>query len=379
MATNIPFNSKRLKSARLYNEMSIKDLAEGVGLSKQMISYYENGIHQPTYEKLFQISALLDFPMGYFIEEDNMEVINGTPYFRSLTSTTKAHRVAQLERMNLFSKILDVIMQYVDFRPLKIVRDEKGTPKEYAQRLREFWNLGNEPIDNLVRVAERNGIIVTSLSTEKNKVDAYSQWIHFKYESRPVIVLSEDKRSAVRRQFDMAHELGHLVMHEGIEFDSLTPAELRNYENEANEFAGHFLLPTEGFFLELRHPDVISEYQRLKSRWKTSIMAMIIRAYREGVITYNTYDKLVRFASKQGFRKSEPLDDVLPIAQPVVLKQSVELMIQGDVIPNNNLETLLIRNRLSVSKKRIEYLLGLPKGMLDVVHSDNNIVTLKNA
>lgn len=379
MAVEIPFNGQRLKDARLYNEKSIKDVAEAVGLSKQMISYYENGIHKPTYEKLFQISAYLDFPMGYFIESDNFKIRSGSTYFRSVTSTSKTHRVAQLERIKLLGKLLNVIMEYIEFQPLNFIRDENLTPREAAERLRNEWGLKNEPIDNLVRVAERNGVIITSFGTDKNKVDAYSQWIYFKSEDRPVVILTEDKRSAVRRHFDLAHELGHLVMHETVDFDGLTPSELKVYENEANEFAGYFLLPSDGFFSELRYPGELTEYQRLKNRWKTSILAMIIRTYKEGIISFNDYDRLIRYASKLGFRKAEPFDDVIPISQPIVLKQAVKLLMTENIIPNNNFETLLISNGLSFSKRRIEYLLGLEEGTLDVNYNDKNIVTLKRA
>ncbi len=41
------------------------------------------------------------------------------------------------------------------------------------------------------------------------KIDAFSVW----YDAKPYIFLSSDKGSNVRTRFDMAHELGHLIMH----------------------------------------------------------------------------------------------------------------------------------------------------------------------
>ena len=55
------------------------------------------------------------------------------------------------------------------------------------------------------------------------------------------------KKSSVRRNFDLAHELGHLLMHKHIDMDSLDKKELRRVEHEANDFASYFLLPKDEF------------------------------------------------------------------------------------------------------------------------------------
>ncbi|HCA7412651.1 TPA: helix-turn-helix transcriptional regulator, partial [Staphylococcus pseudintermedius] len=41
---NSSFNGRRLKEARLYNKLTITELAEKLNITKQMISKYENGI-----------------------------------------------------------------------------------------------------------------------------------------------------------------------------------------------------------------------------------------------------------------------------------------------------------------------------------------------
>lgn len=78
----------------------------------------------------------------------------------------------------------------------------------------------------------------------------------------------------------MAHELGHLLLHYKVEFSLLDNKSHREYEQEANLFAGAFLLPekefTEDFsmLIKMSSPD---SYIDLKKKWVVSIQAMAYR------------------------------------------------------------------------------------------------------
>ncbi|MGG0823697.1 ImmA/IrrE family metallo-endopeptidase [Paenibacillus turicensis] len=65
---------------------------------------------------------------------------------------------------------------------------------------------------------------------EKNMgmdIDAYSLWTN---NDRAYIVLGNKKKSAVRRNFDLAHELGHLLLHYKVDMNSLSNEEHRQVE-----------------------------------------------------------------------------------------------------------------------------------------------------
>ncbi|ELH1845669.1 helix-turn-helix transcriptional regulator, partial [Staphylococcus pseudintermedius] len=63
---NSSFNGRRLKEARLYNKLTITELAEKLNITKQMISKYENGIKEPSMEKSLQLNGILGFPREFF-------------------------------------------------------------------------------------------------------------------------------------------------------------------------------------------------------------------------------------------------------------------------------------------------------------------------
>ena len=97
------FNGARLKAARQYNVMTIGDVANALGISNQSISQFENNKTEPKLENVFLLSNLLGFPREYFYERDESDVTIGNTYFRSLASTSKKERNAQVERVKLLS------------------------------------------------------------------------------------------------------------------------------------------------------------------------------------------------------------------------------------------------------------------------------------
>ena len=159
----------------------------------------------------------------------------------------------------------EIIDKYVDLPTLnlpyfdyKISNSENDINKneiEYiASKTREFWKLKDSPISNVVKLLEGNGVFVYKFENINNndnnintfsKIDAFSWWD----EDKPIILLTKNK-TAVRSRFDIAHELGHLILHKNIDFDNIDNETLNILDKEADFFAGCFLLPTKALFQE---------------------------------------------------------------------------------------------------------------------------------
>ncbi len=77
--------------------------------------------------------------------------------------------------------------------------------------------------------------------------------------------------------------------------------------------------------------------KQLKKKWKVSIAAMIRRAERLDIITKEDYQSLIRIMQRRGQRKEEPLDDVLITASPALLKASVMMLLQENVLQPKSL------------------------------------------
>ncbi|MBP1970159.1 Zn-dependent peptidase ImmA (M78 family) [Virgibacillus natechei] len=142
--------------------------------------------------------------------------------------------------------------------------------KEVAKLARRELNFHNDTNDELMFLVEKSGVFIFEKAIGE-EIDAYSLWTK---QERPYIILGNLKQSAVRRNFDIAHELGHLLLHYLVEFTSLDKKEHKEIENEANQFTSAFLLPEESFLTDMQtvaritNPDA---YMDLKQKWKTSL------------------------------------------------------------------------------------------------------------
>lgn len=92
---------------------------------------------------------------------------------------------------------------------------------------------------DLMSILELAGVYITEKSLGAD-IDAYSTQTA---DGRPWIVMATEKKSTVARNFDLAHELGHLVLHTQIDFEALSPADYKMIEKQAHQFATDFLLP----------------------------------------------------------------------------------------------------------------------------------------
>lgn len=361
------FNGERLKKARIYRGLTVAELAQKIDCQRQTVSMYENRKSKPIDNSIIKrLSEVLDFPTKFFTETDK-EVITGSTYFRTLLTTNKKYRAEQIQKMEFVAEIYCFLQEYIEFPVLDLPDFSGCSPEQAAQKLREAWDLGKRPIDNLIHEVEQRGILVTSFSTSTDDIDAFSQMVDVNGEMIYLIGYSNNKTSAARIHFDIAHELGHICLHEWSEdVEALERAEFKEREAEANRFASAFLLPEDSFRVDaLRSELRIPYYTELKRKWKVSIQAMNRRAYNLGIISMDEYQSMIRILQRRGLRKEEPLDDLLVTASPALLKTAVIMLLNEKVFtPKEFMDELSFSYSLSLSPEEVEYLLDLPKDTL---------------
>ncbi|MCQ4638567.1 XRE family transcriptional regulator [Anaerovorax odorimutans] len=364
---NNEFNGERLKKARIYRGITVAELANRIDCQRQTVSMYENGKSKPMDDSIIEnISKELKFPPKFFLERTN-DITIGTTYFRALLTTNKRYRAEQVQKMEFVAEIYNFLKDYIVFPPLNLPDFGHCTPEEAAVKLREDWGLGDKPIENIIHVVEEHGILVTSFSTSTDDIDAFSQMITVNGETVYLIGYSNNKTSAARIHFDIAHELGHICLHEWSEdVEMLERDEFKEREKEANQFASALLLPENSFKADLSGKKLrIPYYTELKRKWKVSIQAMNRRAYNLGVITSDEYQIMIRTLQRRGLRKEEPLDDVILTAEPSLLKTSILMLLNEEVFtPKEFMDELSFSYNLSLSPEEIEYLLDLPEDTL---------------
>lgn len=380
--SNRKFNGERLKSARIYRGLTVAELADKIGVSKQAISQYEKGDNTPEFKKMTAITSCLDFPPEYFFQSSNFNIKTNSTYFRALLSTNKKNRAQQIIKMEHLITIYKILSNYIEFPALNLpkLKLESISIEKTAQELRSYWGLSDQPIKDIVYVLERNGIIVTTYQTSTSDIDAYSQLTTVNGEDKYIIVLSKNKNSAVRTQFDAAHELGHILLHDWTEdIESLTREEFKEREKQANDFAAAFLLPKESFIKDVSlYPRDLEYYKQLKKKWRVSIQAMIIRAHQLEVLSFNQYQYLMRQISLNDWRKKEPLDDTLETPKPTILSKSIDLLLDNNIFSGDDFIKDLAENNIALKAKEVELLLNLNENTLVSKNKeDTKIISLK--
>ncbi|MGY2610245.1 XRE family transcriptional regulator [Bacillus pretiosus] len=375
------FNGERLKLARRFNAMSLLDLAEKLSISKQMISKYEKNISPPSGEIMLQLEGVLGFPRKFYFEDDTVTDKVGNAYFRALAKTLKKDLEAQKLRLDFLSIIYQLINEYIDLpkENLPTLDVDNMSIEEMAVQAREFWGLGDKPIKNMVELLEINGIIVSTSRINVSEIDAYTQTRKINGSDVYFVVLGNDKGSRYRRQFDAAHELAHILIHEPyLDLSTLSKDEEREMEQQANDFASAFLLPKEPFIRDVSmFPIDLDHYVFMKKKWHVSVGVMVRRAYNLGVITFNQYSYLQRQMSKNGWRKKEPLDGQSKPTSPVLIKKSILALLENNVFDGNSiLDELSNEYQLSLREDMFEALTGLEEGTLANFRNDSSNVVL---
>lgn len=370
MKSKSEFNGERLKIARIYRGMAVAELAEKLDLQRQTVSMYENNkLRNPEIPTIIKMSNVLGFPKKFFMERDNIDIKVGSTYFRALLTTNKRYRNQQEIKVDFIAKIFKYLNEYIEFPETNLPNESFNNPEEAAENLRRLWNLGEKPIDNIVYLVEQHGILVNEFDSDTNDIDAFSQLINIDGIDKYIIGYSKNKSTASRVHFDIAHELGHILLHEWSEdIETLTKDEFKEREAEANAFASAFLLPKNAFVSDVGvYADNIAFYIELKKKWKVSISAMIRRSYNLRLIDNMTYSQLMRNMQKRGIKKHEPLDDELTTSKPSLLRTAVQMLLRDKVLTAEEfLYELSSQYNFTLESREIEKLLDLPKDTLRI-------------
>jgi Zn-dependent peptidase ImmA (M78 family)/transcriptional regulator with XRE-family HTH domain len=359
------FKGYRLTEARESMGLTKTALADLLGVSVAAIANYESDTQTPRPDVMERIYRLLHFPPHFYLKEKAFE--DTAPiFFRSMSSATKVARTRISWRLEWLKETVEYLEQFltlpkVNFPhfdlPLDIAALSMQDIEELAAECRKYWGLGNGVISNSVLLLENNGAIISRGEIGADKLDALSQYPDSS--SRPYIFLSSDKLSAARSRFDLAHELGHIILHPNVNKTKInSPGEHKAIESQAHRFSSAFLLPADAFLNDL-HTPTIENFKNLKAKWRVSIGMMIKRCENLKIINESSASTLWMSYSRKGYRKCEPLDEALETEEPRLLYRSMKMLLDSDIQTKSD-----ILVNLPYKQSVLEELLNLPKGFL---------------
>lgn len=300
---------ERIRWARVGARMSLRELAQRVGVSYEAIRKYEQGRLTPNSEMLLKLAYALGKPVDYF-RPSAIQIGSIQPVFRGHARRAKREEKAieayirdWLERYLTVEQILGKVAQfeYPEGFP-RAVRSFEDV-EQAAIDLRHAWELGLDPIANLTETLEEHGIRVGEVQG-CNGFDACAFFVQ-NNKALPVIIVTKDAPGD-RQRFSLAHELGHLMLH---------PEGTLDAESVANRFAGAFLAPQPIAKRELEGGICLSLLYALKHRYGMSMQAWIRRASDLCLLSMEEYAVWNRKVRKNGWHKSE-LGEQIPRERP---------------------------------------------------------------
>lgn len=284
---------ERIQQARKAAGFSQRALGDKTGVSAMAISKYERNDSVPSSGVMLSLAKALGVRTEYF--------------FRRVSVTLKNvnHRehddLPKKEEEKVLADVQDQLERWVELEevapmpwsiPFSLPDDLNNLINDYdevediAIQMRNYWNLGLNPIPDLIDTLEAKGIkvFITHYDGHKNFNGLSAQ-----VNDAPVVVVGESWVGD-RQRFTLAHELGHLVLH-GLLSDDI------DEERACHRFAGAFLAPKDSvidIFGSRRTHLELQELFLLKHEWGLSMQAWSYRVKDLNIISNVTHSNLWR-------------------------------------------------------------------------------------
>jgi len=294
---------ENLKLRRETLRISLRDLAENIGVSHTTINKFEKDQLVPDSQRLIKLSTILQVPIASLLRPPSQQIQLTRLAFRSkkmrkrderqISAETKdwLERYLQIEKISGIQRIFEIPKGF----PKKVSSFEDAEKAAYS--LRKAWGLSKGPLENLTTLLEDKGMKI-GIIKGITEFDA----LFTRCDDHSVIVMKDDL-PRTRQRFSLAHELGHCILETDGEIDE---------EKIMHRFAGALLVPEERVFSELgktRHKITVKELLFLKDKYGLSMGAWLYRAKDLGVISQDLYVDMRKLFSVKGWNKEEPHDN----------------------------------------------------------------------
>lgn len=337
----------RMRQARLASGLSLAQVAERLGgtITRAGLSKYELGKSTPGADFLSRLAHVLGVKASYFLQEHSVEV--RWLAYRSHArlgardrGKIQAFAVKQIEGQMWLRSLL-----HEDERPRFPSLTRVISPQDAeaaADRLRRSWGLGDLPIESMTSLVEDRGGLVLGWP-EDGRFDSLAGWVN---ERIPVILVNL-RAPDDRRRYDIAHEVGHIVM-------KSEPGKGAAEEAVAHRFAAAFLVPAQAAVRELgrrRRSLDLQELGLLKRKYGFSMQAWIRRARDLEIVGEGHYRQLNVLFRSRGWHRVEPFPyhgDETPrrclqmarhaLAESLVTRDSIDAACPGLVCEGEGVE-----------------------------------------
>ena len=317
------WNPDLLRVARQLRGFQQGDAAQRLGVSQAMLSRIENRLSGVSGDLVERAASVYELPPSFFAQLDPVlgAPVSVHPIWRK-RSTVSAREMDQIvAELNVRVMHMRRLLQAVDIEatysiPSMPVEEFDGDIERIAAMVRAQWKLPVGPVQNLTRVLEAAGAVIVHSDMAGSAVDG----VTFSAPGVPPLIVLRSNQPADRMRFTLAHELAHLVMHR--------TQPTKEMEQEANQFASCFLLPSADVRPYFNRRIDLRLLAELKPVWRVSMAALLKKAATLGLVAYNQERYLWQQFSSNNIRMREPPELDFPVEKATVLPELIEAHIQ---------------------------------------------------
>ena len=294
---------ERIKQARDSVLLSQRGLAARVGVSAMAISKYENGHSLPSSRVLVALSDVLGVSTDYFLRADEPEPDIAFIGFPRLP--LKRRNYALLRIRDAMERVLE-LERYLPVLPA--FEPPTGLPRrvahlddveEFAQAVREGWQLGRGPLSGMAAQFAHRGLPTLNL-----ELGGYVRFAGAAAlcDGHPLLVAARGL-SASRLRLALAHALGTVLLDR-----RLAPQVGR--KRALDRFARALLLPRSGVLSSIGHRRTdldLRELALLDQSWGVGMIGWLDRARDLRIISGAARRRLRGRCVERGWELADPL------------------------------------------------------------------------
>lgn len=333
---NRKFLGGKLRFIRNLKDLSLRELAEKIGITKMAISNWENGIAQPSKENILKLCDIFNLEYDYFYKENVHDL--SEPKFRKeylgKMQSSDAEKLMMISDADIKMKIEIAVENYLrillsDFFLLSSLPEETiinvETEKEafaitenLAKKIKTDLNYGTAPISNMVRFAEKTGVVVHEIDMPDN-IKAFQ----FYAESVPFIFVNR-KIPLLKKRFSVGHELAHFLidMKKGY-IDDIQQGNDKLTDYDAEEALCHYfagaLLIGDSILIERfsKVPVTKEELVLLEREYGISCLGLLYRLIKLRIIDWKLLHKLEKEL------RNDPNEELGEDGEPIFAHESL--------------------------------------------------------
>lgn len=321
------------------------------GLSQSNLSNYERGRGVLSSGIKERIMNTLDFPLS-FLDKQIENRVESQHYRKRTSDASEAQKKMVDRKIALFAYLYDWMADFVELPPFAfkcVDLDDGASASDVASQVRRQFKLGMEPVRDICNLLEANGVSVYFWDCGFDWFDGVSLITD---NGHPFVIVNRNKPND-RIRFSLAHELGHILMHEDLSF---FVNEARNKEQEAYDFASELLMPT-AYIRDSLVGLNLKYLCQMKRYWKVSMAALLYKAYKMGCIDAGRYKYFRTELSRNHWSRNEPID--VDIDEPMVIRSITSLLSNElglsteDISERSSIPTDIVKEMIQEKKPKV--------------------------